>query len=206
MTFIQSPRWAFRLWFVRFAERIHEASGRATRASSEVFYTPAAIRWEGFVERFSTFSSSSGYSNRRLRRLLYTLRFPRTALKRDFLSWLSGRVYWPSLGRFEGHDPNIALMGEWLVDEAEPTVAFGDWTEWLSVVAWLDYDVPWSSTPENWIGILDSRGFWEMSRYSRPVAEHRLAKLEREWAAYNIDDEYLDDAEAIIHEEDHYGD
>lgn len=188
--FIQSPRWWFRIALVRLGERFADSSARRTRRSYDLMQSPAGLAWDGFVSRFSTFSPHSGYSRRRLRRLLWSLRFPSLIL-RDIQWELAGRLHTPILGRFEGHsDPAVALKAEWLVDEAEATTSFGDMTEWVYVAAWLDYDVPWSATPENWIGILDGHGFWSLEQYpERYAADTRVDQLEREWQGFETDGE-----------------
>ena len=182
--FIQSPRWAIRLALVRLGERLETFSARRTRASTAAIERVANGPFGRFVDRVDPWIVGVGYRRRVLRRTLYSLRLPQLIV-RD-VSWeIANRLHRPVLGRFEGHGAENALKAQWLVDEAEPTTSFGNWTEWISVSAWLDYDVPWSTEPEHWIGILDGHGFWTLEQHvDKATALARLDDLEREWDGF----------------------
>lgn len=184
LTFFSSPRWFFRLAFARFAERLDDSVRRQTMRSYDLMDSPAGMAWDRFVGRFSTFSPVGGYSNRRLRRLLWSVRFP-SLIVRDLSYEVAKRIHRPYLGRFEGLGAETSMKVEWLADNHElATDSFGD-MDWGNVDGYIDVDVPWSHKPEHWLLTTDTRGFVTGERFdSRDEAVTAVEDWRTSWLAF----------------------
>lgn len=192
MSFIQSPRWFFLLLRARLSERLLDLSVTRTRASAAIMDRASGTAFERFVDRVSPWEigNPDGYKRRRLRRVLWSVRFP-SFIVRDWSYAIGERVlpYGSVLGKFEGHAADVALKADWLYGHDEYAAVTGgdisDFVHW----SWFDnLDVPWSSTPESWVLIEDSHGFVTATQYSRHDAVMENDRLSRLWfETYNPD-------------------
>lgn len=166
-------------WQIRFrAVDAHAAAGRHGDPFTVVLNQPRGTAW---LDRISPFDPAVGYRRKRLRGVLYRLRYPRYSLGR----WWWGMVEsltagaWIGPGRYEGNDPRDRLRAEWLDMHREyATREAGDVEEAGHVTAFVDLDVPWSRRPETWLMEQDSRGFVEVWRCDEAYAKAQLDRAE----------------------------
>lgn len=158
-TYIEYLRWQVRLWLVGFGQRVRE---REIQLTARTTYD-RDTRFARFVDRVSPFGWG-GYKNIRLRRLLYTLRYPMTKQRFWSLSLVLTTVYSlaprPALGRYTDYNPQRSLKAEWLDEHSEYAgETTGDSDVYFWAALFPDLVVPWSLKPETWVLTVDSHGF-----------------------------------------------
>lgn len=155
-------------WKVRFAAiDAHDEAGRRR----VVVDMPPSPAW---LDRISPFDPSVGYRRRRLRGVLYRLRYPRYAVPR----WWRGTVEsatrpaWIGPGRYEGNDPRDRLRAQWLDMHREwASLEAGDAEDGGHVSAFVDMRVPWAYRRETWLMESDSQGFVSVWRCDEAYAK-----------------------------------
>jgi hypothetical protein len=158
---IEFVGWRIRLFAVR---QRYAAAARTARAAGHFDWLVKEMRWSRLVDRVSPWMPDRGYKRRRLRRLLWLIRFPRRTLRlwideRIFL--VAGHFVYVGPGRYEGNEPENRLKAEWLdanMDLAEETTGEASYFG-LFAAAFYDLPVPWSRKRESWLLTTGEQGF-----------------------------------------------
>lgn len=159
---IEFVRWQVLLWLAGFRDRVVSRERRLTMYYADYGWPERWLR--DLVERISPFDPLVGYRRVVIRRVLWKVTHPLITERLASLRWvirILNLVAYTGPGRYEQFDGPSRMKVEWLDSNTElasdttgESEGFGIW-----VAAFVDFDVPWSRMPENWLLSVNSFGF-----------------------------------------------